>query len=94
VSGFHDIQRLNDLLELRGVKSILVINKCDLNPDVAEDMEKWAAMKGIPCAGKVAFSTALAGAVAEGEIPVTRSEVYPLIFPVWQKILEKLKDEK
>jgi len=94
VSGFHDIQRLSDLLELRGVKSVLVINKYDLNPDTAEDMEKWAAVKGISCAGKVAFSTVLAEAVAEGEIPVTRSEVYPLIFPVWQKILEKLKDEK
>ena len=56
VSGFHDLKRVQELLELRGVKSILLINKADLNLPASQAMEKWAQDNGIPVAGRIPYS--------------------------------------
>jgi MinD superfamily P-loop ATPase len=86
VSGFHDLERVQELLAIRGVSSILVINKADLNPEAADDMEKWAGDNNIPCAGRLPYSRQLADQVSAGRVPVIQKELYELILPVWKKI--------
>lgn len=90
LSGSHDVKRLYELLQSRGVKTALIINKFDLNPENAGQMEHWAQEQGIPCVGRVTFNTTLADAVAAGEIPASRKEVYNIMFPIWQRIIELL----
>ncbi len=92
VSGFHDLKRVRELLELRGVKSILLINKADLNPEASDAMEKWARECDIPCAGRLPYSYELAAAVSVGEVPVSRKELHDLILPVWENIMQTLEE--
>ncbi len=91
VSGYHDLKRVQELLDLRGVKSILLINKADIDSKAAENMEQWARENGIPCAGKLPYSPELAAAVSVGEVPVSRKELHDLILPVWQKIMQTME---
>ncbi len=91
VSGFHDLKRMHELLALRAVKSVLIINKSDLNPEVADAMEKWAKEQDIPCAARLPYSPELAAAVAVGDIPVSRQELHDLIVPVWDNIMDILE---
>ncbi len=93
VSGFHDLKRVRELLALRGVRSILLINKWDLNPEASEAMEKWAQECDIPCAGRLPYSSELAAAVAVGEVPVSRKELRDLILPVWENIAKTLEKQ-
>lgn len=90
VSGFHDLKRVVELLNLRGVKAVVIINKADLNAQTADEIESWANKNNIPCAGRLPFSSAMADAVAAGEIPAARTELGSLIYPLWQNILEVL----
>lgn len=91
VSGFHDLKRVQELLALRGVRSILLINKWDLNPEASDAMEKWALESDIPCAGRLPYSSELAAAVAVGVVPVSRKELQDLILPVWENIMQTLE---
>jgi len=91
VSGFHDLKRVQELLALRGVKSILLINKADIDPEASDAMEKWARECDIPCAGRLPYSSELAAAVSAGEVPVSRQRLHDLILPVWENIIQTLE---
>ena len=90
VSGFHDLKRVQELLALRGIRSILVINKADIDPDASDAMEKWARELDIPCAGRLPYSPELAAAVSVGEVPVSRKGLHDLILPVWENIIQTI----
>lgn len=91
VSGLHDLKRVKALLASRSVKAVLVINKCDLNPAIASEMEKWAEVNEMPCMGKVSFSIVLADAIVDGKIPAALEPGRELILPIWQNILKYLE---
>ena len=42
ISGLNDLQRIHELLKMRGIDSVLVINKYDLQEDLTMAIEKWA----------------------------------------------------
>lgn len=92
-AGFHDLQRVFELIELRGIKAILIINKWDLNPEISREIEIWAREKGIELAGKVPFSTLIADAVTESLIPASHPEVRKMLFPLWENINNALSSE-
>lgn len=87
-SGFHDLQRLNQLMRLRGIKGVLIINKWDLNPELCAEMEVWAAQNAMPLAGKIPFSTLMAESIAAAQIPAENTEIGKMLFPVWENIME------
>lgn len=87
VSGLHDLKRVKELLQPRGIKAVLIINKCDLNPAISLEMEEWAKVNNIPLIGKVPFNMVLADAIVRGLIPATVHEGQKLIHPLWQSIL-------
>lgn len=90
VSGYHDLQRVVALLNMRGVKGAVIINKADLNNKTADEIELWCKNNHIPCVGRLPFSSAMADAVAAGDIPAARTELFNIIYPLWQNILEVL----
>lgn len=89
-SGFHDLQRVNQLLLQRGMKGILIINKWDLNPEMCDEMEDWAGQNAITLAGKVPFSTVIAESISTAQIPTENSEIREMLCPVWENIIEQL----
>lgn len=90
LSGFHDAKRVHTLIKTRGIKSVLIINKYDLNLEVSDEMENWATQEGIYCAGKIPFSMAMADTIACGQVPATHPELRDLLLPIWNNVYKQL----
>jgi MinD superfamily P-loop ATPase len=90
LSGFHDLQRVHQLMQLRGIKGVLIINKWDLNPPISRELENWALKNSLPLAGKIPFSDIIAEYIAKAQIPATNPEVHKMLFPLWENIIGQL----
>ncbi len=90
LSGFHDLKRVYELIQLRGIKSVLIINKWDLNPEISQKIEDWATAQGVELVGKMPFSTIVADCIAEAKIPATDPQIKNYIFPIWENIIQQL----
>lgn len=55
LSGLHDLQRVAELCQQFGVKAGVCINKADINPEVAAEIEADAARRGMPLLGNVRY---------------------------------------
>lgn len=59
LSGFHDLKRAADLTRHFGIKTLLCVNKWDLNEDLAAAMEQWALRHSLQVAGRVRYDSAV-----------------------------------
>jgi len=89
-SGFNDLQRVSQLMHLRGIKGVLIINKWDLNPGICEEIEEWAQKNKITLMGKIPFSIQIAQSITDAQIPGSNSEIKEMLFPLWENIVEQL----
>ncbi len=58
LSGMHDMERVMTLAKHFGVKMFVCINKCDINEDVACQIESIAQERGIKVLGKIPYDKA------------------------------------
>ncbi len=70
VSGEHDLERLLDLAVHFGVPVRVCVNRWDVNPVIAERIERTAARRGAAPAGRVRFDEEVVRAQLEGRTPV------------------------
>lgn len=70
-SGFHDLERLAELIDHFEISSGICINKWDINPEVSKAIERWGIEKGYPVLGKIRFDPAIVQAQVAG-LPVVR----------------------
>ncbi|MEL7587230.1 MAG: P-loop NTPase [Prolixibacteraceae bacterium] len=54
-SGFHDLKRIVELTCGFKIPSSVVVNKYDLNRDIASQIEDWCFQMNIPVIGKIPF---------------------------------------
>lgn len=87
ISGISDVQRLYQLIKTRGVKAVLVINKYDINPAGAAELESWAAGEGISICGKIPFDTRMVAAISSGVVPGSITEIREQLIPIWEEVL-------
>jgi len=66
MSGRHDLARVCALTEHFGAKTAVCINKCDLNPGVASEIEAEAGADGVPVLGRVRYDSAVTSAQVDG----------------------------
>lgn len=59
LSGKHDMERVADLTRHFEIPAMVCVNKWDLNPQVADEIESLAAMRGIRAAGRVRYDRAV-----------------------------------
>lgn len=64
-SAEHDMQRVLELTHHFGIKAFVCINRYDINPELAERMEKDIVEKGAVFAGHIPFSAAFSEAQRE-----------------------------
>ena len=57
VSGIHDMKRILELTEHFKIKSMICINKYDLNNDNANEIETFCEENGIPIVAKIPYDT-------------------------------------
>ena len=55
LSGLHDLQRISELTRYFGIPSMVSVNKCDLNEDIAERIEGTARDGGMEIGGRVRY---------------------------------------
>ena len=59
LSGLHDLQRVADLTKHFGIDTLVCINKCDLNEDIASQIDAQARGRGLKLAGRVRYDRAV-----------------------------------
>ncbi|MFP4106155.1 MAG: ATP-binding protein [Phycisphaerae bacterium] len=74
LSGKHDLQRVADLTEHFGIPAMVCINKWDLNPELAEDIEQQAVARGLRLAGRVRYDPAVTRAQIAGQSVVEHAD--------------------
>ncbi len=90
LAGFHDLKRVHQLLHSRGIKAVLIINKWDLNPAAAAEIENWARDNSLPLIGKIPFSETIVECIANAEVPASNKEIGEMLYPLWENIMEEL----
>lgn len=66
LSGLHDAQRLVKLINSFNIQTYAIINKWDINPMVAKDVEGYLEKEGIPLLGKLLFDEVMVESMVEG----------------------------
>ncbi len=59
LSGKHDMERVAELTRHFQIPALLCVNKWDLNPQVADEIESRAQTQGIQVAGRVRYDRAV-----------------------------------
>lgn len=59
VSGLHDLHRVADLARHFDVPALVSVNKWDINPDAAANIEQTARDRGLAVAGRVRYDAAV-----------------------------------
>ncbi len=70
LSGVHDLGRIMGVAKHFGVPPLVCINKYDLNPEAAEQIERLCRDSGIDVVGRIPFDTAAVDAMVAGRAVV------------------------
>jgi len=97
VAGVHDMHRALQTVQHFGVRALVCINKADLYPEGAEEIESFCQENGIQVVGRIPFDLTVATAMVQGE-PVTAfhpdAPASVAISKVWARVLKSLIGEK
>ncbi len=55
LSGIHDLDRVAQLTSSFGIKTLVCVNKADINPEMTERIETEAKKKGLKVIGKIPY---------------------------------------
>ncbi|MBN2243906.1 MAG: ATP-binding protein [Acidobacteria bacterium] len=69
LSGKHDMERVFELTKHFDIPTLVVINKWEINPGIAGEIERGATSAGVPLAGKISYDNSVTAAQIKG-IPV------------------------
>ena len=93
IAGRHDLDRVVELTEHFRIPTAVCINKYDINPEIAEAIEKTTTQKGLRVVGKIAYDIVATKAqiAAKSIVEYTNSPLKEQIASLWQSILDMLK---
>ncbi len=89
LSGIHDLQRVAGVAHHFGIKSLVCINKYDLNLIVTRKIEEYCRGNSIQLVGKIPFDVSVTKALVRG-LPIVEysdNHVTEEIRNLWDKIL-------
>jgi MinD superfamily P-loop ATPase len=89
LSGVHDMERVLAVCRHFGVSAIVCINRCDLDEENTEKIEKYCLSKSVPVVGKVPYDKVVTEAMVKGLPVVEYSDglVSQEIKKIWKEIL-------
>jgi MinD superfamily P-loop ATPase len=93
VSGRHDMERVAQLAAHFRVPAMVCVNKADLNPDSARDIEAFVKEKGMHFLGRIPFDSIFTSAMVQGQTLFeynARGEAAMAVGQIWGKICEAL----
>ena len=92
-SGLHDLRRVVQVAAHFGVPTAVSVNKWDINPEVAAEVEQCAADFGATTLTRLPFDEVVAEATAQA-VPVVewnKSEAAKAIRELWQEVVSWAK---
>ena len=94
-SGVHDMHRVLETTAHFNVPAMVCINKADIYPEGAAEIEEFCHSQGIPVVGKIPFDTAVTKSMVQGQ-PVTlfapNAPSSQALRNVWARVASKLKE--
>jgi len=96
ISGQHDLDRVIELTEHFGIPTAICINKYDINPKIAEAIEKRANEIKLKVLGKIAYDNTVTKAqiAAKSIIEYSNSNLKEQVISLWESMLDMLNTEK
>jgi MinD superfamily P-loop ATPase len=87
LSGIHDMERVIALTKHFNIPTLVIINKWELNPRLAGEIERGALSAGVSFAGKIGYDTSVTAAQIKG-VPVVEygGPAARDIRKIWRKI--------
>ncbi len=89
LSGIHDLERIVGVAHHFGIKSLICINKYDINLTLTQEIEKYCLDNNIELVGKILFDISVTEALVRG-LPIveySNNQVTGEIKNLWKKIL-------
>ena len=92
LSGAHDLKRVTELTRHFKIPTVLCINKWDLNPDLAMQMENEAAEGGIRVVGKIHYDPSITKAQIAGQslVEFQNGDLAGEFKELWRRVHELL----
>ncbi len=92
LSGKHDLERVAQLTANFGIKTLVCINKSDINPEMTERMEKDAKEKGLKVVGKIPYDESFTKAqiMKATLVEYTGGDITEKIKTMWRKVIYEL----
>jgi len=93
LSGRHDMIRVVELASHFSIPVLVVVNKCDINPEMTVEMEEEIAIAGAEPIGRIPYDRAFTTAQINGRTLVEESSGMPVknIITIWERVCRKLK---
>ena len=88
VSGVHDFKRILDLIHFFHLKSGVIVNKADINPEKKQEIQQWAEKTGCDFLGAIQYDTGFTLAQKKGLtfVEYKSNETSGQIRDIWAKI--------
>jgi len=92
LSGVHDMERVIELTNHFNIPTLVIINKWELNPRIAGEVERGALSAGASFAGKIGYDSSVTAAQIKG-IPVVEygGSAARDIRKIWQIIEHRME---
>ena len=93
VAGLHDLERAEDLIASFRLPSLVCINKADIHPEGARQIEEHCRERGVRVLGRIPFDESVTQAMAQGQ-PVTaylpEAPASLALMGLWEDVKEAL----
>jgi len=88
LSGKHDLDRVSKLTASFGIKTLVCINKADVNPQITEQISKDAQKQGLKVIGKIAYDEAFTKAqmIKASVVEYTSGAITEQIKALWRQM--------
>ena len=88
LSGKHDLDRVSELTSSFGIKTLVCINKADVNPQITEQIGKEAQKQGLKVIGKIAYDEAFTRAqmIKASVVEYTSGAITKQIKAMWRQV--------
>lgn len=93
VSGVHDMRRALETLKHFGVRALVAVNKADIFPAGADEIEAFCRQQGVETVGRIPFDLTVASAMVAGEAVTAFQPEAPssvAIRQVWERVSQSL----
>jgi len=88
LSGKHDLDRVSELTSSFGIKTLVCINKADVNPQITDRISKDAQKRGLKVIGKIAYDEAFTRAqmIKASVVEYTSGAITEQIKALWRQV--------